>query len=75
MVSNAMTTCGISAAVVALATFLGVFTAGIFEDTAAIFEQINNGQKVTIESVISDADMNRFKGIPAEVEAIQNESK
>jgi len=75
MVSKAMLTCGVSAAVVSLATFLGAFTSGIFEDTAAIFEQINRGEKVTVESVISDADMARFRGIPAEVESIQNESK
>lgn len=73
MVSKALLTCGVSAAAFALATFLGTFTSGIFEDTAEIFDQINRGQKVSVESVISDSDMARFKNIPAEVEKIQAE--
>lgn len=68
MVSNALVATGVSVTVVAFATFIGSFTNNIFEGTAEIFQQINNGQTVNIESVISDADMARFKGIPEEVE-------
>lgn len=75
MVSNGIIATGVSVTVVAFATFIGGFTNGIFEDTAAIFQQINSGQTVTVESVISDADMNRFKNIPAEVEKMRAEQE
>lgn len=75
MIGKALLTCGISAAVVSLATFLGAFTSNIFEETASIFEQINNGQTVTVEKVISDADINRLKNISSEVQQIQEETK
>lgn len=75
MVSKAMLTCGVSAAVVSLATFLGAFTSGIFEDTAEIFQQINSGQKVSVESVVSESDLARLRGIASEVATIQEESK
>lgn len=75
MISNALVTCGVSAAVVAFATFIGAFTSGIFEETSTIFEQINNGQKVTVESVISDADMARLKNLSSEVAQMQEATK
>lgn len=75
MVSNALVATGVSVTVVAFATFIGSFTNNIFEGTAEIFQQINNGQTVNIESVISDADMTRFKGIPEEVEKMRAEQE
>lgn len=75
MVSNGLIATGVSVTVVAFATFIGGFTKGIFEDTAAIFEQINSGQTVTVESVISEADMNRFQNLPAEVEKMRAEQE
>lgn len=73
VVSKALLTCGVSTATVALAVFLGQFTSNIFEKTADVFDQINHGQKVIVQPVISDSDMARLKGIPAEVQKIQEE--
>lgn len=75
MVSNGMIATGVSVTVVAFATFIGSFTNNIFEGTAEIFEQINNGQTVNVESVISDADMARFKNLPTEVEKMRAEQE
>lgn len=75
MVSNAMLATGVSVTVVAFATFIGSFTNNIFTETANIFEQINNGQTVTVESVISDSDMARFKNLPTEVEKMRAEQE
>jgi hypothetical protein len=75
LVSKALLTFGVGTATVIFATFIGTFTSQIFENTAEIFEQINSGKNVTITSVISDSDMARFKNVPEDVKAMQEESK
>lgn len=67
MVDKALLTGGVSVVVVAFATFVGTFTSNIFSDTADIFEQMNSGKTVSVESVISDYDIARLKMLTNEV--------
>jgi hypothetical protein len=71
MVSNAMVTTIVGAGTVAAFMWLGQFTAGIFEDTAAILNDINAGRTPSIVSVISDHDLERLKNFQQEVENSQ----
>ena len=67
IVDKAMLTAGVSAVVIAFATFVGTFTSNIYSETANIFEQINEGKKVSVEKVVSDSDIARLKLLTNEV--------
>lgn len=72
LVSKSLLTVIVSAGTVALFAFLGQLAFGIFNDTATILDDINHGRTPSKTSVISDSDLARLQGIPAEVAKLQS---
>lgn len=67
MVSKSMLTAMVGAGTVALFAWLGQFVSGIFEDTASMLEDIQSGKPVTVQTVITDQDVDRLRSFHQDV--------
>lgn len=70
MVSRSILTAMVGAGVIALFMWLGQLVLGIFETTSSMFDDAKSGKPVSVANLVTDQDIERLRGIPAEIQSL-----